>query len=204
MHEKIIASVLRAGSTAALVLAFGFMAYGGYRRFMDTGSIAMLGLFTVNCLFVAMFIARRDAISVSLSPALWLIAFLGTFLPLLMRPTAAMPSAGVGNAIQLVGIVCIIASILSLRRSFGIVPANRGVRTEGLYNVIRHPLYASELLTFGGFAVANPSLWNISLWLADCALQLTRACAEERFLSTDPAYQQYRARVRYRLIPRVI
>ena len=107
-------------------------------------------------------------------------------------------------SIQTVGMLGIIAALLSLRRSFGIVPANRGIRTQGLYNVVRHPLYASELLALGGFAVASPSLWNVSLWLCDFALQLSRAYAEERLLSEDPSYVQYRSRVKYRLIPLII
>jgi protein-S-isoprenylcysteine O-methyltransferase Ste14 len=110
----------------------------------------------------------------------------------------------VGNIVQLVAIVAIVASLLSLRRSFGIVPAHRGIRTGGLYNIVRHPLYASELVWMLGFVIANPSGWNIGLWLCDCVFQFSRACAEERFLSVDPIYSRYRARVKYRLIPFVI
>ena len=204
IRNKILASMLRIGSTVVLVLAFGLMAYAGYRKFIDSGSLNMLGVCAVNTVFVALFISRRDATSISTSPVLWLIAFGGTFLPLLMRPNAAGPFATVGNAIQVVGMLCIIAALLSLRRSFGIVPANRGIRTQGLYNVVRHPLYASELLTFGGFVIVSPSLWNVSVWLCDFALQVTRAYAEERFLSEDPSYLQYRLRVKYRLIPLII
>lgn len=204
IRNNILASVLRIGSTAILAVAFGLMAYAGYRKFTDSGSINMLGLCAVNSVFLAIFISRRDAKSISTSPGLWLIAFGGTLLPLLMRPNSGGSFTTVGNAIQLVGMLGIIASLLSLRRSFGIVPANRGIRTQGLYNVVRHPLYASELFTFGGFAVANPSVLNVSVWLCDVALQLARACAEERFLSEDPSYLQYRSRVKYRLIPLII
>jgi protein-S-isoprenylcysteine O-methyltransferase Ste14 len=204
MRNNILASVLRIGSTAVLVLAFGLMAYASYRKFTDSGSINMLGLCAVNTVFVALFVSRRDATSISTSPGLWLIAFGGTFLPLLMRPNTIGPFTTVGNAIQLVGMLGIIASLMSLRRSFGIVPANRGIRTQGLYNVVRHPLYASELITLGGFAIVSPSLWNVSLWLCDFALQLARAYAEERFLSEDSSYLQYRSRVKYRLIPLII
>jgi protein-S-isoprenylcysteine O-methyltransferase Ste14 len=204
MRNKILASVLRIGSTAVLVLAFGLMAYASYRKFMDNGSINMLGLCAVNTVFLAIFITRRDATSISTSPGLWLIAFGGTILPLLMRPNAVGPFTTVGNTIQLVGMLGVIAALLSLRRSFGIVPANRGIRTQGLYNVVRHPLYASELLALGGFAVVSPSLWNVSLWLCDFALQLSRVYAEERFLSEDPSYVRYRSQVKYRLIPLII
>jgi protein-S-isoprenylcysteine O-methyltransferase Ste14 len=204
IRNNILASVLRIGSTAILALAFGLMAYASYRKFMDSGSINLLGLCAVNTVFLVIFISRRDATSISTSPGLWLIAFGGTLLPLLMRPSLGGPLTTVGNAIQLVGMLGIIASLLSLRRSFGIVPANRGIRTQGLYNVVRHPLYASELLTFGGFAIVNPSLLNMSVWLCDFALQLARAHAEERFLSEDPSYLRYRSRVKYRLIPLII
>jgi protein-S-isoprenylcysteine O-methyltransferase Ste14 len=203
-RNNILASVLRIGSTAILVLAYGLMAYTSYRKFTDSGSINMLGLCAVNTVLLALFILRRDATTISASPGLWLIAFGGTFLPLLMRPNSGGPFTTVGNAIQLVGMLAIIASLLSLRRSFGIVPANRGIRTQGLYNVVRHPLYASELIALGGFAAVNPSLFNVSLWLCDFVLQLARAFAEERFLSEDPSYLQYRSRVKYRLIPLII
>jgi protein-S-isoprenylcysteine O-methyltransferase Ste14 len=204
IRNKILASVLRIGSTAILALAFGLMAYASYRKFTDSGSINMLGLCAVNTVFLAIFISRRDASSLSTSPGIWLIAFGGTFLPLLMRPTAGGQFPTLGNAIQLIGMLGIIASLLSLRRSFGIVPANRGIRTRGVYNIVRHPLYACELLALAGVTIVNPSLLNVSLWLCDFALQLARAFAEERFLSEDPSYLQYRSRVKYRLIPRII
>ena len=120
------------------------------------------------------------------------------------RPTAPSAAALIGNGVQLLGIVAVLAALLSLQRSYGIVPAHRGIRTRGLYNLVRHPLYASELLWMLGFVIANPSPWNIGLWLLDCVLQFTRACAEERFLSVDPVYSAYRTRVKYRLIPRLI
>jgi len=202
--KKAFASALRVGSTVILVSAFGFMAYACYRRYRDTGSFNMLGLVVINTISMAMFMARRDATSVSTSPVLWLVAFAGTLAPTLMRPTTPALLTTMGNTLQLVGIFCIVAALLSLRRSLGIVPANRGIRTEGLYNIVRHPLYASELLAFGGFAIANPSWWNACIWLAECGLQYTRACAEERFLISDPSYLQYRSRVKYRLIPLII
>jgi protein-S-isoprenylcysteine O-methyltransferase Ste14 len=107
----------------------------------------------------------------------------------------------VGTVVQLIGACAIVAALLSLRRSFSIVPANRGIRTEGMYAFVRHPLYASELLLMLGFVIANPSILNAGLLVAEFVLQLSRAVAEERFLSTDPVYAQYLGRVKYRLVP---
>jgi protein-S-isoprenylcysteine O-methyltransferase Ste14 len=204
IQNKILASGVKIIANVVIVVALGLLAYVCYLKYHATGALNWLGLLIVNSVFVAMYIAKRDATSISQSPALWLLAFAGTCLPLALRPTAPPSWATPGNVLQLAGLMAVVASMLSLRRSFGIVPANRGIRTQGLYNIVRHPLYTSELAWMLGFAIANPSAWNVGLWLLDCGLQFTRACAEERFLSGDPAYSQYQARVKYRLIPRVI
>jgi protein-S-isoprenylcysteine O-methyltransferase Ste14 len=204
MENKTMASAIKIIANVVIVVALGMLAYACYLKYHATGALNWLGLLMVNSIFVAMYIARRDATSISRSPALWLLAFAGTCLPLAFRPTISSSWASMGNILQAAGLIAVCASMLSLRRSFGIVPANRGVRTEGLYNVVRHPLYASELFAMLGFVIVNPSSWNIALWIFDCGLQLTRACAEERFLSADPAYMRYQARVKYRLVPLVI
>jgi protein-S-isoprenylcysteine O-methyltransferase Ste14 len=204
MHNKILASAIKIIANVVVIVFLGLMVQGCYLKFHDSGSINWLGLLIVNSIMVAMYVVKRDANSISKSPFLWLLAFGGTCLPLVLRPTAPSMSSSIGNIIQIIGIVAIAASILSLRRSFGIVPAHRGIRTGGLYSFVRHPLYASELLWMLGFVIANPNGWNIALWFCDCALQFARACAEERFLSIDPVYAQYRARVKYRLLPLVI
>ena len=204
MRNKILASATKIIANVVVIVFLGLMAQACYRKFHDSGSINWLGLLIVNSIMVAMYVVKRDARSISKSSFLWLLAFAGTCLPLILRPTAPSLPFSIGNIIQMVGIVAIIASMLSLRRSFGIVPAHRGIRTGGLYNFVRHPLYASELLWMLGFVIANPNGWNIALWFCDCVLQFTRAFAEERFLSLDPVYAQYRARVKYRLLPLVI
>jgi protein-S-isoprenylcysteine O-methyltransferase Ste14 len=204
MRAKILSSTLRIGSTAVLALAFGFMAYASYLKYRASGSLNMFGLCAVNVVFLAIFITRRDARSMSTSPGIWIVAFGGTFLPLLMRPTSDGTLTSLGNAVQLVGMLGIIAALLSLRRSFGIVPANRGIRTQGLYNIVRHPVYASEILTLMGVVLVSPSAWNAALLVCEFSLQLARAYAEERLLSTDPDYVSYRARVKYRLLPMIV
>jgi len=204
MPNKILSSAIKIIANVVVIVFLALMANACYRKFHDSGSFNWLGLLIVNSIMVAMYVAKRDARAISRSPFVWLLAFAGTCLPLILRPTAPALSTDTGNIIQMIGIVAIAASMLSLRRSFGIVPAHRGIRTGGLYNFVRHPLYASELLWMLGFVIANPSGWNIALWCGDCVLQLCRASAEERFLSGDPLYTQYRGRVKYRLLPLVI
>ena len=204
MRSAIGLSALKILANAAVVMALALLAYACLQKFERSGSFNWLGMLVVNILMVAMYVARRDATAICTSAPLWVLAFAGTCLPLAMRPTEIVGFTALGTGIQLLGIGGIIASMLSLRRSFGIVPANRGIRTRGLYNLIRHPLYASELLVILGIALTDPSAWNLGLFVCVCVLQFLRAAAEERFLSADPAYREYRARVKYRLIPIVI
>jgi len=49
----------------------------------------------------------------------------------------------------------------------------------------------------------NPTLWNLAMYAVCDGLQIPRILAEERLLGRDRRYQDYRATVRYRLLPGV-
>ncbi len=107
----------------------------------------------------------------------------------------------VGGVVQIIGQALALSATLALGRSFGIVAANRGVQTGGLYRIIRHPLYAAYLLAFGGFVLAHPSRANSILLFIWLGIQVARIHAEERLLDADASYRAYAARVRFRLLP---
>jgi protein-S-isoprenylcysteine O-methyltransferase Ste14 len=92
---------------------------------------------------------------------------------------------------------------LTLRRSFGVAPANRGVKISGPYRYVRHPMYLGYGI--GHIAVLLLMFWPVNLvtyaigWWA----QVLRILAEERVLSQDPAYAEYMRQVKWRLIPGV-
>ena len=100
---------------------------------------------------------------------------------------------------MLAGFAAQIAAKLTLRRSFGIVAANRGIKVGGPYRIIRHPMYAGYLLTHVGFLLFNPSLWNSRIYLIGFGFQLVRILAEERVLFQDTACRVFAAQTRYRL-----
>ena len=59
--------------------------------------------------------------------------------------------------ISAVGLIVVIVGKMSLGRSFGLMPANRGIVSTGLYRVVRHPIYLGYLITHVGFVAANPT-----------------------------------------------
>jgi protein-S-isoprenylcysteine O-methyltransferase Ste14 len=130
----------------------------------------------------------------------WVSTLLGTFLPLLFRPNGVEDLLAAQLA-QALGTAFGVAGVLSLNRSVGLLPANRGVRSAGAYRLVRHPLYASYLVTHLGYVGSNPSAWNVAVLAGALVAQLVRIRGEERLLSHDPEYVAYSARTRWRLVP---
>lgn len=135
----------------------------------------------------------------------WAIAIVGTCSPLLVLPAAAASLIPVDVAafLMLAGLFVSLAAKAFLRRSFGIVAASRGVRRGGPYRLVRHPMYSGYVITQIGFLLLNPTLWNVAVYALTWTTLLMRVREEESFLSQDPAYRDYQADVRYRLLPGV-
>jgi protein-S-isoprenylcysteine O-methyltransferase Ste14 len=185
---------------------FCALAFTSYQAFLKTRSALAFGLLVVDTLFLILFLFRRKAVAVSGSPMAWLLGFSCALLPMLLRPDDTALSAGVasvGDWLQLLGAGLIVAALLSLRRSFGIVAAHRGIKTGGLYRWVRHPLYAAELLFMLGFTLAHASAWNAFIWVLVAGFQGLRAHLEERFLAHDAVYRAYRRRCPHRFVPGV-
>jgi protein-S-isoprenylcysteine O-methyltransferase Ste14 len=104
---------------------------------------------------------------------------------------------------EIAGVSVAVIALVFLGRSFGIVAANRGVKTGGAYGLVRHPMYAGYFLTYVGYVLSYPSLVNVCLAVATLVIQVTRASMEERVLAHDPSYQDYLRRTPWRFIPYV-
>ncbi len=172
---------------------------------LETHRLSGLLLLTSELLVVVLTLARRPASLVDRSLTVRIVTAVSIIGPFLLRPAAesALFSEPLAMMISGVGLSTVVVGKLSLGRSFGLLPANRGVVSSGAYRVIRHPIYLGYLLTHVAFLMANASVWNVlSLGIADAAL-LARARLEERTLSTDHRYQQYLQLVPWRMIPKV-
>jgi protein-S-isoprenylcysteine O-methyltransferase Ste14 len=154
-------------------------------------------------LVVIFVVARRKTPTISRRPSDWVIAIAGTGIPLLVQPVqnpSFLPAQAVAT-LMVAGFLVQFAAKLTLRRSFGIIAANRGVKATGPYRYIRHPMYAGYMLTQIGFFLARPGLWNFFVYLSSWIIQLSRIEAEERLLETDMRYKSLKQSTRYRLLP---
>ena len=186
-------------------LFYGFFLYTSIRYWLKTGSFVGIGLVACNTLVVGCLLTRKNASAVTESVQNWILASLIQVAPLLLRPAGSPMSilAFISSAGQVAGLALMIASLMTLNRSIGVVAANRGIKTRGPYAWIRHPLYAGEILFDISFLASNWSYANGVLVLVLTLAQVVRALQEETFLLRDQVYALYRATVTYRLVPRV-
>jgi protein-S-isoprenylcysteine O-methyltransferase Ste14 len=170
--------------------------------FIETHELPLLGIVALETMVVVMFVARREASVTNLSPLALGATALGTFSTLFMVPIERSDVPGaVTVTIQLVGLAMATIAMGSLRRSFGLAPANRGVKTAGMYRYVRHPLYAAYLVTFSGYVLAYPAPRNLVVFACAIAGQVLRMQFEERLLLRDQQYVDYAARTRFRIVP---
>jgi protein-S-isoprenylcysteine O-methyltransferase Ste14 len=182
---------------------YGVFLYSSLKFWLKTGSLVGMGIVTFNTLAVMCLLTRRNASVVTGSVRNWILAFLTLVGPFLLRPvgSSSWSIILVSSAGQVVGLGIMIASVIVLNRSIGVVAANRGVKTRGPYAWIRHPLYAGEILFDLSFLLANWSYVNGILILALTFAQVVRSLQEESLLLRDERYVTYRAAVPHRLIP---
>lgn len=174
----------------ALCLIFGFFAWRMISSYMETGSAAVLIYLFDQFVIIGFLLLRRATDAISLRPEDWLLGFAGTFMPLVQGPTSGVPlfSASVIVAFMLIGSVIHIAAKLTLRRSFGVVAANRGIKVNGAYQVVRHPMYLGYIISQAGFLMSGPTAWNTVVFLSTVVLLILRIEVEERLLRQDKDY----------------
>jgi len=171
--------------------------------FMRTGRITGLLFLVSESLVVVLTIVRRRARQVDRSfnsAFLTAVSLVGPPLIRAANGPALVPDM-VTAAVSIVGVAIVIAGKLTIGRSFGIAPANRGIVARGPYNVVRHPIYAGYLLTHAAALAVYPSVWNVTIILAADTALVLRALVEERVLSADATYRAYCQRVGWHLVP---
>ncbi|MFC1491437.1 methyltransferase family protein, partial [Nitrospinota bacterium] len=163
-------------------------------------------LFAVNTLIAVLFLTRREEVHVTESSRDRLVTLVCILLSFSLRPAAGASLIPLvwESSFLTVSLLLVFAAYLNLGRSFGLIPADRGLKLGGLYGWVRHPLYGAEMLFFVSFLMANFTLRNF-VFIVGIFLSLhMRALAEERLLARDPAYEKYCLRIRKRYIPYLV
>jgi protein-S-isoprenylcysteine O-methyltransferase Ste14 len=120
-----------------------------------------------------------------------------------LEPRAPETVRSVASAALVVAGVWAAVARVVLGRSYAMLPALRRLRRKGPYRLVRHPIYLSLVVADLCLAASHPSLRNAGLAVLGCAAHVARVGLEDGVLARDPAYADYRARTRWRLVPYV-
>ena len=183
-----------------LAILWVMFAWSNFEAYIATGSLSYLAVSISEFLQAFFFLIRRAPSEVSTRPYAWFVAISATIFPLLLRPSE-VSIWRFGDELLMCGIVIQVIALLSLNRSFAIAPANRGIKTGGLYTLVRHPMYASYLFIFLGYVLQNSTIYNLEIVLATFLFLMLRVNEEEKLLSKDSAYLHYKKQVPWRVIP---
>jgi hypothetical protein len=190
---------------ATVSVLFTLLTINILQDFLRTGRVTGLLLLVSEALVIVLTVIRRPAHIVDRSVRAAMVTAISVIGPPLLLPSDAgglVPDV-VTAAASAIGLAFVVLGKLTLGRSFGLVPANRGVVIRGPYALVRHPIYSGYLITHLAFLIAHPSWWNaVVVGIADTALIL-RALIEERVLNGDAEYQAYCRRVEWHLVPGV-
>ena len=197
--------IVRVSANIVGAAGAAYFAYVTLSAYLDTHRPIGVLFFAQQAVVVVAYLVRRPASAVTLRFGDWLLAFGGTFSPVLLRPDGAHPQWGLstGLALQLVGVIIALWSLTTLGRSFGFAAADRGLVSRGPYAIVRHPVYAAYVLLLVGYLLQSISIRNALVVLLTISCDVGRIRAEERVLAQNPAHPAYCRRVRSRMLPGV-
>lgn len=179
-----------------------------YRRYTsDNLSFPRAVLGIQGFILIITMVLRRTPKKVTPNPWYWLLSFVATYGLIFVNAFAwngrpIVPSI-VTNSLAILSAAIFIYARLSLGRSIGIVPANRGIVTRGAYKYVRHPIYSGLLVAMIALLLRSYAPQTLLAVLIIVVLFAIKSVVEERFLSADPEYAAFLQRVRYRWIPGV-
>jgi len=188
----------------AVILMTFIVARWGHAWWIDPSRWTALLLLVSEGYTLALILVARHAIARDLAPLTILATVYATCAAVLLTPdsTIRLAPEAVGATLQLVSLAWVFAAKIALGRSFGLLPAQRGLVMSGPYRLVRHPIYFGYLIGHIGFLLVNFSWLNFTVLTLLYVAQVVRIQREEAMLcATDANYQWYQHRVRWRMLP---
>jgi protein-S-isoprenylcysteine O-methyltransferase Ste14 len=121
---------------------------------------------------------------------------------------SSVPAAVSVVGLVLVGTGLLLAMVTTIQNGYAAaninVESGQTVVSTGLYSVVRHPMYFGNVVMMVGVPLALGSYWTLLFVIPGLMVLAARILDEEHVLATELAgYDEYAAKVHYRLVPGV-
>jgi protein-S-isoprenylcysteine O-methyltransferase Ste14 len=143
--------------------------------------------------------------------SLLMICFLATFVFSAIDhrfgwSTVPAPVSWLGDALVAVGLG--ISMLVVIQNGYAAanvtIEASQQLASTGLYGLVRHPMYAGNVIIMLGVPLALGSYWGLVFVVPGVLVLAMRIRDEEDLLDQElSGYREYTQRVRYRLLPLV-
>ncbi|CCK63353.1 methyltransferase family protein [Mycobacterium canetti] len=110
----------------------------------------------------------------------------------------------IGDVLVVIGLGVGMLVVLQNRYAASTVTVEPGqtVASSGLYRLVRHPMYAANVIMMLGIPPALGSYWGLVVLIPGLLVLVFRILDEEKLLTQElDGYREYTQRVRYRLVP---
>lgn len=203
IEQSSLSGVGLAFTNMLLATFFVFFAIANAKSFIVEPRLSVFLIVVTETIVAVFLVVRRDPDETLHSWQAWLTTTCGTLAPFLLRPVESSADILAGNALQIVGFALQISALIALNRCLGLLPAHRGVKSNGLYRLVRHPLYMAYVITYIGYYLNNPSIGNLGIVISGTGFLVMRIRYEEGLLINYPKYAEYAVKTRWRLFPAV-
>jgi protein-S-isoprenylcysteine O-methyltransferase Ste14 len=186
-----------------LCLFWGYFTFIQIQTLLERFDLTELLWLIYNVIISFLFLIRVSPSVVSMNIIHWAVALITSFSGFFFeqgadcRPILSLSADILISFAILLGIMTAIV----LERSYDFLPALRLVKTKYVYQVVRHPMYASSIIIKLGYALKNFSMYNSVLLAIIIVLYDKRARYEEDIMSNDNSYVEYLQQVKYRFVP---
>ena len=110
----------------------------------------------------------------------------------------------VGDVLVAVGAGVVMLTVIQNSHAAATVRVEAGQKlaSTGLYGLVRHPMYAGNVIMMVGVPLALGSYWGLVFVVPGLIVLVSRIRDEEKLLQEElKGYREYMRKVRYRLLP---
>jgi len=181
---------------------FGFLIFYNLYYFAISQESLFLSKVAINAVILASFYLQTRSNYEVNDFRTMIITIIPVLTPMILSNSGFSLISDKASLVLIVtGITLSSLSIIELWDSFAVLPSLRKIKSEGMYRIVRHPIYLGYFVSISGIFLNAVSYYNGALVLLFSVFTISRINLEETVLKRSKDYLNYINKVKYRVIP---